>query len=71
MTASYTLSKALGIRGGGQGAMMIPPGDIRVITAYGVLGYDRTHVFNIGYSWLLPDVEDSASDERASSAAGS
>ena len=27
MTASYTFSKALGIRGGGQGAVVIPPGD--------------------------------------------
>ena len=26
--------------------------------AYGILGYDRTHVLNIGYSYLLPDFED-------------
>jgi len=56
MTASYTWSKALGIRGGGQGQVVIPPGDPRDFS-YGVLGYDRTHVFNLGYSWLLPDVE--------------
>lgn len=59
MTASYTFSKALGIRGGGQGSVVIPPGNPRDF-AYGVLGYDRTHVFNIGYSWLLPDVENNA-----------
>ena len=55
-TAAYTWSKALGIRGGGQGATTQPPGDIRD-SAYGVLGYDRRHVLNVGYSWLLPDFE--------------
>lgn len=55
-TSAYTWSKALGIRGGGQGSTTQPPGDIRN-SAYGVLGYDRRHVLNIGYSWLLPDVE--------------
>jgi hypothetical protein len=55
-TTAYTLSKALGIRGGGQGATTQPPGDLRD-SAYGVLGYDRRHVVNVGYSWLLPDVE--------------
>jgi hypothetical protein len=55
-TASYTFSKALGIRGDAQGQTTIPPGDVRDF-AYGVLGYDRRHVLNIGYSWLLPDIE--------------
>jgi Carboxypeptidase regulatory-like domain len=55
-TAAYTWSKALGIRGGGQGATSQPPGDIRN-SAYGVLGYDRRNVLNVGYSWLLPDIE--------------
>ena len=58
-TAAYTWSKALGIRGGGQGSTTQPPGDIRD-SAYGVLGYDRRHVVNVGYSWLLPDVERNA-----------
>jgi hypothetical protein len=55
-TAAYTWSKALGIRGGAQGSTTQPPGDIRD-SAYGVLGYDRRHVVNVGYSWLLPDIE--------------
>ena len=42
--------------GGGRDSAWRHPRDF----AYGVLGYDRTHVFNIGYSWLLPDVENSA-----------
>jgi hypothetical protein len=58
-TTAYTWSKALGIRGGGQGSTTQPPGDIRD-SAYGVLGYDRRHVVNVGYSWLLPDIEGSA-----------
>ena len=63
-TASYTWSKALGIRGGGQGATTQPAGDIRD-SAYGVLGYDRAHVLNIGYSYLLPDLDDSAALKTA------
>jgi len=58
-TAAYTWSKALGIRGGGQGSTTQPPGDIRD-SAYGVLGYDRRNVLNVGYSWLLPDIEGNA-----------
>jgi hypothetical protein len=58
-TSAYTWSKALGIRGGGQGSTTQPPGDLRD-SAYGVLGYDRRHVVNIGYSWLLPDVKKNA-----------
>ena len=64
MTTAYSFSKALGIRGGGagtgnQGQATIPPGDLRDFT-YGVLSYDRRHVLNIGYSWLLPDVQGNA-----------
>jgi hypothetical protein len=61
-TIAYTWSKALGIRGGGtgqQGQVSALPTDIRG-TAYGVLGYDRTHVLNVGYSYLLPELEGSA-----------
>jgi hypothetical protein len=55
-TMAYTFSKALGVRGDGQGSVVLLPSDIRG-TAYGVLGYDRTHVLNVGYSYLLPDYE--------------
>ncbi len=63
-TASYTWSKALGIRGGGQGATTQPAGDIRD-SAYGVLGYDRAHVLNIGYSYLFPNLDDAAALKKA------
>jgi len=63
-TASYTWSKAMGIRGGGQGQTTQPAGDIRD-SAYGVLGYDRTHVLNIGYSYLLPTLDGSAGLKKA------
>ena len=45
-------------RPGGQGRTQ-PAGDIRD-SAYGILGYDRTHVLNVGYSYLLPDLEGGA-----------
>jgi hypothetical protein len=63
-TASYTWSKALGIRGGGQGSASYPAVDIRD-GAYGILGYDRAHVLNIGYSYLLPTLDDSDGLKRA------
>jgi hypothetical protein len=63
-TAAYTWSKALGIRGGGQGSTTQPAGSIRD-SAYGVLGYDRTHVLNVGYSILLPQLAESAALKRA------
>jgi carboxypeptidase family protein len=63
-TAAYTFSKALGIRGGGQGSTTQPAGDIRD-SAYGVLGYDRRHVMNIGYSYLFPTLDDAAAMKRA------
>lgn len=51
--SSYTFSKALGIRGGAQGNAADAL-DIRRHN-YGILSYDRTHVFNVSYSILLPD----------------
>src|SRR4029453_14450369 len=63
-TASYTWSKALGIRGGGQGATTQPAGDIRD-SAYGVLAYDRAPVLNIGYSYLFPTPDDAAALKKA------
>jgi Carboxypeptidase regulatory-like domain len=63
-TVSYTWSKALGIRGDAQGRVTQPPGDIRDF-AYGILGYDRAHVLNVGYSYLLPDLEGSALKKAA------
>jgi hypothetical protein len=56
-TASYTLSKALGIRGGIYGPAAYPPGDQTLRqTNYGVLNIDRRHVFSLAYSWLFPEV---------------
>jgi hypothetical protein len=63
-TAAYTWSKALGIRGGGQGAVSYPAVDIRD-GAYGILSYDRTHVLNIGYSYLLPELDNASGVKRA------
>jgi len=52
--AAYTFSKARGIRGGGQGAAADNL-DVRG-NNYGVLSYDRTHVFSIAYNILVPDL---------------
>jgi hypothetical protein len=51
--ATYTFSKALGQLGGGQGA----GGDIfdKANRNYGILSYDRTHVFNVAYSLEAPN----------------
>lgn len=50
---SYTFSKALGIRNGGNQGSQADQLDLRGHT-YGILGYDRTHVFNIAYTIELP-----------------
>ncbi len=50
---SYTFSKALGIRNGGNQGSQADALDLRGHT-YGILGYDRTHVFNIAYTVELP-----------------
>lgn len=56
-TASYTFSKALGIRGGIYGPAAYPPaGDIRD-SNYGVLANDRRHIASVAYSWLLPELQ--------------
>lgn len=53
--ASYTFSKALGIRGGGNEGSQADQLDLRGHN-YGVLGYDRTHVFNVAYTIDLPKI---------------
>ncbi|PYV32550.1 MAG: carboxypeptidase regulatory-like domain-containing protein, partial [Acidobacteria bacterium] len=53
-SVAYTFGKNLGYRGGAQG-----PGGNEFDTRhrdYGVISYDRTHVLNIAYSWLVPDL---------------
>lgn len=50
--AAYTWSKAMGIRGGAQGATS-NQFDIR--ENYGPLAYDRTHILNLSYVIQLPE----------------
>ncbi len=60
-TASYTFSKALGVRtnevGQSWGSEYIVP--IQGFY-YGVLGSDRTHVASVAFSWLLHEFKDNA-----------
>ena len=50
---AYTFGKNLGYRGDSQGPVA-SQFNLRE-RLYGVLAYDRTHVLNITYSYLLPD----------------
>ncbi|MBO0857704.1 MAG: carboxypeptidase regulatory-like domain-containing protein [Chloracidobacterium sp.] len=52
--ASYTFSKALGIRNGGNQGSQADVLDLRGHD-YGILGYDRTHVFNVAYTIEMPN----------------
>lgn len=57
LTANYTFSKVMGIRdgqtnnGNGNGAVIDP---FNMDANYGVLAYDRTHIFNAAYIINLP-----------------
>src|SRR5215475_5365007 len=52
--ASYTFSKALGIRNGGNQGSQADVIDLRDHD-YGILGYDRTHVLNVAYTIEMPN----------------
>ncbi|HKQ76938.1 MAG TPA: carboxypeptidase regulatory-like domain-containing protein [Blastocatellia bacterium] len=54
--ATYTFSKALGTRGGEFNDL--DPLDTRG-RSYGVLEYDRTHIFNLSYNYNLPNLSPS------------
>jgi hypothetical protein len=53
--ATYTFSKALGMTGTNETGDLIDPVDARG-RSYGVLPYDRTHIFNMSYNLELPDL---------------
>ncbi len=50
--AAYTFSKVLGIRGGASGDTA---DNLHVENNYGVLKYDRTHMFNVAYVLDVPN----------------
>jgi len=51
--ATYTFSKAIGTRGGEFADL--DPLDVRG-RSYGVLDYDRTHIFNLSYNYNMPNL---------------
>lgn len=55
--ATYTFSKVLGLAGGEFNDM--DPLDARG-RSYGVLDYDRTHIFNLSYNYNLPSLSPSS-----------
>lgn len=52
---TYTFSKALGTQAINETGANIDPIDTRG-RAYGILAYDRTHIFNATYIWQVPDL---------------
>jgi len=53
ISANYTFGKALGLVSGSQGSLIDP---FHPDANYGVLAYDHTHLFNIAYSFVLPNL---------------
>ena len=55
--ATYTFSKALGTTSveESSGSDQVDPVDIRG-RSYGILPFDRTHIFNLSYNWNVPDL---------------
>lgn len=53
--ATYTFSKALGTTAVDETGATVDPLDIRG-RSYGILPFDRTHIFNISYNYQAPDL---------------
>jgi hypothetical protein len=52
--ATYTFSKALGTTAVDETGSTVDPLDIRG-RSYGILPFDRTHIFNLSYNYNIPD----------------
>lgn len=61
--ATYTFSKALGITGVNETGDEVDPVDARG-RSYGVLPFDRTHVFNLSYNYNVPGLARGVLDNR-------
>jgi hypothetical protein len=53
--ATYTFSKVLGTTAVGETGTRVDPVDTRG-RSYGILPYDRTHIFNLSYNYNLPNL---------------
>lgn len=53
--ATYTFSKALGTTAVDETGAVVDPLDVRG-RSYGILPFDRTHVFNLSYNYNVPDL---------------
>jgi hypothetical protein len=67
--ATYTFSKALGTTAVNEtdGAAFADPIDTRG-RSWGVLPFDRTHIFNISYNWQIPSIARGAFENKATRA---
>jgi hypothetical protein len=61
--ATYTFSKALGITATDETGTEIDPIDARNRT-YGILPFDRTHVANFSYTYVMPELARGALDNK-------
>jgi hypothetical protein len=53
--ATYTFAKALGTTSVDENGSVVDPVDTRG-RSYGILPFDRTHVFNLSYNWEIPSL---------------
>jgi len=61
--ATYTFSKALGTTATNETGSQVDPIDTRH-RSWGVLPYDRTHIFNLSYNYNLPSLARGAFDNK-------
>jgi hypothetical protein len=61
--ATYTFSKALGSTATNETGSQVDPIDTRH-RSWGVLPYDRTHIFNLSYNYNLPSLARGAFDNK-------
>jgi len=62
--ATYTFSKALGTTANSEtGGSDVNPIDTRG-RSYGILSYDRTHIFNLSYNWQMPKLARGIADNK-------
>jgi len=61
--ATYTFSKVLGTTAVGETGTRVDPLDTRG-RSYGVLPFDRTHIFNLSYNYNLPNLARGSLDNK-------
>src|SRR5262249_26411352 len=63
--ATYTFSKVLGVTSIDENGTMVDPVDTRH-RSYGILPFDRTHIFNLSYNYQFPNFARGMFDNKVS-----